>query len=246
MGAGSGEKRDSKMFLSQFQIEKLEYYFNFFDADGNGKLELRDLEFIKKRILDFTGWTENSQQALKSAEVHEAFFEVLFKRVEGDSAEPKQEVTLTEWMNMWEKLLPCTMGMQNFPVWMRLLPETLFRMIDRNGDNEIDEDELAHFYEKMCDVEPDEAKTQAKKAIDQMTDNGNYPLDATSYEQIFANFLIGRTPFGPGRFIFACFSHKDPQFQLIAPVVEEAKPASRARRGSKGVEIPRIKRQALQ
>ncbi|XP_046350431.1 uncharacterized protein LOC124131289 isoform X2 [Haliotis rufescens] len=239
------QEETRKMFLSQFQVEKLEYYFNFFDADGNGKLEMLDLDFIKKRILNFTGWAEDSQQAMKSAEVHEAFFEVLFERVEGDSSEPKHEVSLTEWINMWEKLLPGTMGMQNFPVWMRLLPETLFRIIDRNGDNEIDEDELCVFYEKMCDVDPAEAKSQAKKAIDQMTDNGMYPLDATSYEQIFANFLIGRTPFGPGRFIFACFSHKDPQFQLITPIMDEIAQSTKGRRGSKGVELPRPKRQAL-
>ena len=27
------------------------------------------------------------------------------------------------------------------------------------------------------------------------------------YNQIFANFLLGKTPYGPGRFIFGCFEH---------------------------------------
>ena len=46
---------------------------------------------------------------------------------------------------------------------------------------------------------------------------GKYPLTLDSYNQIFANFLIGKTPYGPGRFIFGCFEHmaQRTEFQLI-------------------------------
>jgi hypothetical protein len=46
---------------------------------------------------------------------------------------------------------------------------------------------------------------------------GRYPLTLDSYNQIFANFLIGKTPYGPGRFIFGCFEHtaQRTEFQLI-------------------------------
>ena len=51
---------------------------------------------------------------------------------------------------------------------------------------------------------------------------GRYPLDADGYEQIFANFLLGRTPHGPGRHIFGCFEHIASQmpFRLIQPAPE--------------------------
>lgn len=46
---------------------------------------------------------------------------------------------------------------------------------------------------------------------------GRYPLDLAGYEQIFANFLLGKTPYGPGRFIFGCFEHSPhhTKFKLI-------------------------------
>lgn len=49
--------------------------------------------------------------------------------------------------------------------------------------------------------------------------NGHYPLNLDGYEQIFANFLLGRTPYGPGRHIFGCFEHDlaKASFSLIQP-----------------------------
>lgn len=40
---------------------------------------------------------------------------------------------LDDWLKLWSKLIHGSMGMQNFPVWLRLLPKSLFRIIDRDG-----------------------------------------------------------------------------------------------------------------
>jgi hypothetical protein len=80
---------------------------------------------------------------------------------------------------------------------------------------------------------------------------GRYPLNLASYEQIFANFLLGKTPYGPGRFVFGCFEHSlnKSKFQLIkGPVTqddeptEEMKAATRSRRGSADAVRLRLKK----
>jgi len=132
-------------------------------------------------------------------------------------------VTLDDWFSVWSILLPGCMSMNNFPVWLRLLPTCLFKMMDRDKDGLINEEELGNFYVQMVNLDRREAAMNAKLAYAQMTDNDSYPLNQNSYEQIFSNFLLGRTPHGPGRHIFGCFEHsvsKTP-FTLIQPALKE-------------------------
>ncbi|XP_045165866.1 sarcoplasmic calcium-binding proteins I, III, and IV-like [Mercenaria mercenaria] len=202
------------MSLSPFQKEKLEYYFNFFDYDGNGQLELSDLDGFMKKVLEFTGWPESSAKARECYEVHECFFSTLLEKMDKTRNE---KISIDKWLRMWEKMIPGCMSMINFPVWLRLLPRSLFRIIDKNHDGKIDEKELANFYVKFVGIPEENVKLLASFAMEQMTDKGRYPLTLDSYNQIFANFLIGKTPYGPGRFIFGCFEHmaQRTEFQLI-------------------------------
>lgn len=199
------------VLLAPFQKEKLEYFFNFFDSNGDSFIEHDDLHGFMKRIVDYTQWSTNSPAYNEMFGVHEAFFEILMEKTEHN------RVDLDDWLKLWSKLIHGSMGMQNFPVWLRLLPKSLFRIIDRDEDGIIREDELADFYTKFVKLESQEAKVVAKTAHDTMTDFGRYPLDLAGYEQIFANFLLGKTPYGPGRFIFGCFEHSPhhTKFKLI-------------------------------
>lgn len=209
--------------LSPFQKEKLEFYFKFFDTRGNNFLEYEHLDEFIQKILTFTKWDPTSTEAQEMAEVHETFYDVL-KEKAGQAYEDK--VTMGEWLSLWEHMLPGCMGMHNCPVWLRLLPRSLFRVIDRKEDGVIDEEELCDFYSDLIHIEPEEAKVIAKRGYEEMTDFGRYPLNLVGYEQIFANFLFGRTPFGPGRYIFGCFEHdlEETKFKLIqdAPETEAA------------------------
>ncbi|KAK6167593.1 hypothetical protein SNE40_021582 [Patella caerulea] len=209
----------AQVFLTQFQKDKLEYYFNFFDADGNKCLEMDDLDVIMKKILEFTGWEKNSAKAKECYEVHHVFFEVMREKATKENTGGK--IMLKEWFDIWNNLLPGCKGMGNFPIWLRRLPYILFKMIDYKEDDEIDVEEMAHFYEKMVGLSPEESIARAFKGMEQMTDGGRYRLDYNGYEQIFANFLIGRTPHGPGRYIFGCFEDKVVPFQLIQPAADD-------------------------
>jgi hypothetical protein len=74
---------------------------------------------------------------------------------------------------------------------------------------------------------------------------GNYPLDIDGYEQVFANFLLGKTPYGPGRFIFGCFENRlaNTKFTLIQsappPDEESDTPLISPNRNRRGSDPPR-------
>lgn len=213
----------NRFTLTPFQTEKLEYFFKFFAPNDNNELVQESLTNFMERILTFTGWARDSADARECHEVHEAFFEILFDKASDGESKRAKCISLEDWLALWSHLIPGCTGLYNFPIWLRLLPKTIFRIMDRDHDNLITEDELGLFYQGMVNLTPEEAKKNSKLAYAQMTDNGYYPLNLNSYEQIFSNFMLGRTPYGPGRHIFGCFEHDVDitPFTLIAPAPEE-------------------------
>ncbi|KAK3095094.1 hypothetical protein FSP39_010222 [Pinctada imbricata] len=236
--AGKILEMTSKVMLAPFQKEKLKYYFQFFDTDGNELIEYKDLSGFLQKILDYTKWPNDSKEAREMTEVHDAFFEILMEKASHDEGCGKDErtVSLDDWYDLWSNLIVGSMGMGNFPVWLRLLPKSLFMIMDRDEDGVINEKELCDFYVNIVHLDPKEALSVSKKAFQDMTDHGRYPLNVSSYEQIFANFLLGRTPYGPGRYIFGCFedSVEAKEFKLIqGPPTDDTDAAPKiARRGS--------------
>ncbi|XP_012937089.1 uncharacterized protein LOC106011552 [Aplysia californica] len=124
--------------------------------------------------------------------------------------------------------------MHNLPVWLRLMPKLLFNIVDRRRQEVLTANDLEIFYKEMVHLEADQAREVSQRAYVQMTDNGRYPLTYSSYEQLFANFLIGRTPYGPGRYIFGCFEHEVRPFQLIQPMPEPSDDVMEVRRPPTG------------
>ncbi|KAK7503410.1 hypothetical protein BaRGS_00005331, partial [Batillaria attramentaria] len=156
--------------LTPFQTEKLEYFFKFFEPDDQNNLVHDSLDRFMKRILEFTGWERDSPDARECREVHEAFFEILFDKAGDPEQGRATKVTLEDWLGLWSNLIPGCKGLYNFPIWMRLLPKTLFRIIDRDQNGLVTEDELREFYKGMVNLDPREAEGNAKLAYAQMTD----------------------------------------------------------------------------
>jgi len=218
----------SAVTLSDFQKEKLEYYFRFLCPSEAGYLDPQSITKFMNKVLEFTGWEEDGRLAKECREVHVAFFEVLFEKSKEEAtlvSTKNIDMTLDKcskdiWLAMWSHMLTGAMGISNFPIWLRLMPKYLFKMIDRSDKGYLTADDLAVYYRDMIHLEEDQVRKVADKAYEQMTDGGKWPLTLESYEQLFANFLIGRTPYGPGRYIFGCFEHEVRDFKLIQPAPE--------------------------
>merc|ERR1712038_1153638 len=60
-------------------------------------------------------------------------------------------ITLKNWLNMWARLVRGSAGMDDFPIWVQLLPRVLFNVIvAREGADCISKEGLKFFYEKFA------------------------------------------------------------------------------------------------
>merc|ERR1711962_291933 len=73
----------------------------------------------------------------------------------------------------------------------------------------ITRESLRNFYENFSGLEGDTLEKVATEGYRSMSANGDYELDYKSYKLLFSNFLLGRTIYGPGKYIFGCFDNRD-------------------------------------
>jgi len=219
-----------KKKLSQFQIEKLTFFFKqFFDADGNGVVDINDFYVLNEKLRTVAGWDPNSPEFQRLVDNSGVFLECLLDQVKAEhfhhqegledrtweeafapSKLVMESVTLNQWLNMWAKLCDGAAGINDFPIWVQLLPKILFAVcIGKNKKDVITKDCIRHFYQNFGNVSKAELDKVTEAGYETMTANGDYLLNEDNYNLLFANFLLGRTIYGPGKFLFGCFDNSD-------------------------------------
>jgi len=219
-----------KKKLSQFQIEKLTFFFKmFFDADGNGVVDINDFYVLNEKLRAVAGWEKTSVEFQRLVDNSGVFLECLLDQVktehylyqEGledrtweEAFSPSKlvmdSVTLNQWLNMWAKMCDGAAGINDFPIWVQLLPKILFAVqIGKNKTDVITKDCLRHFYRNFGGVQDQYLDKVTEAGYETMTANGDYKLNSENYNLLFANFLLGRTIYGPGKFLFGCFDNSD-------------------------------------
>ena len=137
---------------------------------------------------------------------------------------------------MWGKLCRGAAGISGFPIWVKLLCQIFFDTIDRDHDGVLSKQEMRNFYEVLIEVPQNEldkvtnegyrALTAVSVSIDLESEkiispslfelfydcflkDGRYKLTRANYEFCFANFLLGKGIYGPGKYIFGVFDNSD-------------------------------------
>ena len=60
-------------------------------------------------------------------------------------------VNMKNWLNMWSRLCRGSAGMDDFPIWVQLLPKVLFNVIvAKEGGEVISQESLKNFYQKFA------------------------------------------------------------------------------------------------
>jgi len=230
-GVDSGINFDAlKNKLSTFQIEKLTFFFKqFFDANGDGVVDNKDFVVLNEKLRKIAGWDSDSDEFRLLQDNSNVFLECLLDQVRAENnmfadglehrtweealAPAKvtvESVTLNQWLNMWARLFDGAAGINDFPIWVQLIPQIMFSVAcGKSKDKTITKDCLRHFYEHFAGVQGGDLDKLTKAGFDTMTANGDYELDLENYNLLFANFLLGRTIYGPGKFIFGCFDNSD-------------------------------------
>merc|ERR1739846_182885 len=176
--------------LSPFQVEKLTYFFNqFFDFNMDGKIDAADFEGLNERLRKVAGWGEDDQEYINMV---------------------VNSVSLSSWLHMWARMCKGSAGIDDFPIWVQLIPRVIFNVICiKMRVDYITRESLRNFYENFSGLECANLEKVATEGYRSMSANGDYELDYKSYKLLFSNFLLGRTIYGPGKYIFGCFDNRD-------------------------------------
>ena len=117
---------------------------------------------------------------------------------------------MKNWLNMWSRLCRGSAGMDDFPIWVQLLPKVLFNVIvAKEGGEVISQTSLKNFYQKFAGLNGPQLEKTTAEGYKLSTANGDYKLDYSSYKLLFSNFLLGKTIYGPGKYLFGVFDNRD-------------------------------------
>merc|ERR1719402_1049333 len=202
---------DVSSLLSTFQIEKLSFLFKFFDATGDGQVDMDDMDGMNERLRNISGWSKDDPQYLSVVDNNRVFMECLLDQVKKEKdteglehrswevalAPTKMSVTsvgLKSWLRMWSKLCRGSAGIDDFPIWVQLLPRALFNIIvAREGSNVISKSSLRNFYERFTGLSGQELEKVTENGYMNASASGDYELNFDSYKLLFSNFLLGKT-----------------------------------------------------
>lgn len=217
-------------YLSQFQVVKFSYMFDaFFDIEKNGLLEEDGLDAFIAKILNYLNIEKESKRYHRLQDVKNSFWDCikdqLIREYKADDtgddmiswddafkAASNVETTnmnLTQWLNMWGRMCYKSAGISDFPIWVQLLPSVFFDVMDKDGDGEVNLDDMGKFYSEFVGVDKAEVGKVTTAGHAQMTANGDYKLNREHYFFCFANFLLGRDIYGPGKYIFGVFDNRE-------------------------------------
>jgi len=217
--------------LTSFQIEKFTYMFNqLFDLDKNNLIEEKDMRALADKMREYAGWGEKDETYSWISDVQMIFLECLQDQVKKEMASQGADdlsvswkaavesptsglkvtsISLRQWLNMWGRLCYGAAGLGDFPIWVQMLPKIFFEVIDQDKDGVLSQQEYTNFYSKFVGVPSQELDKVVREGYRAMTANGDYKLTLENFGFVFANFLLGRSIYGPGKYIFGVFDNRD-------------------------------------
>lgn len=225
--------------LSPFQVEKYTFLFNtFFDIKKNGLIEENDIHAFTEKLRLYTGWKQDSKQYHKMKDVNRTFYECIRDQVKAEfqavgehrrgsmddhaiiswddafalytNDKIAKSMNIEQWLNMWGKLCRGSAGLSDFPIWVQILPEVFFNVIDRDEDGFLGYDEFKNFYKILLGIQDSvQLEKVCKEGYRAMTANGEYKLNKGNYDFVFANFLLGKDIYGPGKYLFGVFDNRE-------------------------------------
>jgi len=228
----TADQQGAKKYLTKFQIEKLSYMFHtFFDVHGgDGIIQKRDISELLDKLRTYCGYLriQCDSKYMQMNDVMFAFYNAMLDHVRKERACSEEaegystwaeatkphpvdnvDITLSDWLNMWGKLCRGAAGISGFPIWVKLLCQLFFDTIDRDHDGVLSEHEIRNFYDVLIEVPQDELDKVTKEGYRAMTAGGKYKLTFDNYMYCFANFLLGKGIYGPGKYIFGVFDNSD-------------------------------------
>lgn len=178
--------------LSDLQKRKISRLFDTFDADGNGYLEPADADRVARRLAATRDWSED----------HPAYAALLqLFRYGVDATQPfedeKGRLDLDGYLRFHDKMLN-TPG--TYDTVVRQLADSIFSMLDGDGDGRITEDEVRQFYAAYS-IDEDLAPAAFRK----LDLSGDGHISKSEVIDAVAQFYFSSDPDAPGNWLLGTF-----------------------------------------
>ncbi|XP_072756314.1 uncharacterized protein [Anoplolepis gracilipes] len=186
--------------LAPIQRDKFSHFFTYLlDHDRDGYINRKDFSLLSERLRRFADWSWNGPEYLRLLEIENGFAGLILQD-KREPAESDKKVDLEGWLSWWARIVAPLDGasFNDMPFWIKVMPRVFFLAINSSGSGMISKKELRAFYESVVGFDTDRTTKCLDIAYDSMTSNGDHPLGWAQYQLVFANFLFGRGPFGPG------------------------------------------------
>ena len=84
-------------------------------------------------------------------------------------------MSLSQWLNMWGRLCYGSAGIADFPIWVQILPEIFFKVMDRSHKGILSRDEIKNFYKDLIGIkDPAKLEKISKEGFRAMTAVSHY------------------------------------------------------------------------
>ncbi|XP_076655864.1 uncharacterized protein LOC143360677 [Halictus rubicundus] len=195
-GAKGGNLKD----LAPIQRDKFSHLFAYLlDHDKDGFINRKDFRMLSERLRRFADWSWNGPEYLRLMEAEQGLAELILQEKQHEP-EGGKGISLDEWLRWWARVVAPAGGTSynDIPFWLKILPRIFFLAINSSASGIISKKELGSFYGSVVGLDANRIAKCLDIAYNSMTSNGDHPLGWPQYQLVFANFLFGRGPFGPG------------------------------------------------
>lgn len=177
--------------LTNFQRQKLVRSFRLYDQNKNGYIERQDFIQLAERLAQIRGWVEGtaSYELLMGKLLADWDMLASFADVSGD-----YRIGLDEWLAYNDQMKHLSV---RYRAGEDAIINTVFDIIDRNGDGQVTLDDFKHLY-CAYGLPVD----MAEDVFDYIDVNGDGVLTRTELLRLYYEFAYSEDPDAPGNWLF--------------------------------------------
>lgn len=186
------------MSLSDFQKQKLSYFYVFFyDANKDGVIDWADFELSIKKISEANSWAVGSEQHKKGMQICKTVWEGLQKYADKNKRINDNEISKDEWFQMWAECLATYKSSKQLPEWQVTYMNFFFDASDTSGDGVIDADEYSAVYQLFG-----LSKDECNKAFSVLSKGNTVNLSRDDFKRLWTEFIVSDDKAAVGNNLF--------------------------------------------
>ncbi|XP_076081941.1 sarcoplasmic calcium-binding proteins I, III, and IV-like [Mytilus galloprovincialis] len=179
--------------LTDFQKEKILRVFHLlYDTNQDGMIKKEDFGLAVEKVCKILDWTKGGKEYSEAEETLNLIWEGLKKYADENQDD---KVSEDEWLKMWTESVKDIKSGKEFPEWQKKFVDFMFKVNDKSGDNEIDENEFSTVYQAYG-ISKDNCSTAFKKI------SGGKNITKPEFEALWKEYFVSNDRASKGNYLF--------------------------------------------